>query len=664
MKGGHHTRRAKAQARKLVSPLPTGAHSHVHDEDVVAALERAEKIGSTAVQIYLGDKQKTTLKYKYPISAEDSKKIKKILKRSNIKLFVHGNLTINLSRPTTESRRYSWMLDNVVYDMKTASKIGGEGVVVHLGATAGEMNSKTAYRNMIESVKYIIENSPKKVDLLIENTAGEGTVIAHELEELHKIWTAIPPKLRERVKICIDTCHAFAAGYDIRTCKGVTDFFERLDTLFGLRKNIALMHINDSMHPLGSRKDRHASIGEGYIFNPKLGGNPDALAYLVEYAMYYKIPMILETRDSKLHPKEVKLLKQWVKDIQAGKSPLQRNSPAVPCLPPGAKKKGGAKNANQRDILVDIFQQLHKIYESMGNTHRSRSYQRLAKIIATANRPITSVEDVKDLEGVTDKSVKKIEQILTTGRLDILEELKKDRKVLAATDLATVIGIGPEAAKRLVSQGVTSVPDLKTAFKAGKVKLNEDQQLGLKYYDAFSKKLSRADAEKYRKALEKKIDGLYPGTELELAGSYRMGKKLMKDIDILVILPNVEDVRGKSEYIQHIVAALEADGTLKDIFQEGDIQLMAAMQLPKDKTPRHVDLRLIPHHLLPFYRLHFGSGMDFSRKIKLAAKRQGYKLSEYGLYDLRKKVYAPGIKTEKDIFRALGVDYVPPSGRL
>ena len=109
---------------------------------------------------------------------------------------------------------------------------------------------------MIKSIQYIIENSPTNVNIIIENTAGEGSSIGSELEKLHEIYIAIPLELRKRVKICIDTCHAFSAGYDIRSCGGVKIFFEKLDKLFGLRGNIVLIHINDSVYGLGSHKDR------------------------------------------------------------------------------------------------------------------------------------------------------------------------------------------------------------------------------------------------------------------------------------------------------------------------------------------------------------------------------------------------------------------------
>jgi len=144
--------------------------------------------------------------------------------------------------------------------MRNAKALGGDGAVVHMGKSLDQPNDK-AQGNFIKNIKTLLKATEGvKAKIIIENTAGQGTEMGHDLNELADIYKKIGDT--ERVKVCIDTAHAFGAGYDIsNNSEGV---ITEIDRLIGI-KNIGCIHLNDSKKPLNSRVDRHADIGVGEI---------------------------------------------------------------------------------------------------------------------------------------------------------------------------------------------------------------------------------------------------------------------------------------------------------------------------------------------------------------------------------------------------------------
>ena len=174
-------------------------------------------------------------------------------------IFSHASYLINLASDDEKIRNRS--INALVDEIKRASALGLSFVVVHPGAHKGiGINKGIAnVQKAIEKVLQETENS--NVILLIENTAGQGTALASSLEELRQI---IEPFDNDKIGIALDTCHLFASGYDISTEQGVLDLIEKLKEL-ELFDRLHVWHLNDSKHPLGSRKDRHEHIGKGYI---------------------------------------------------------------------------------------------------------------------------------------------------------------------------------------------------------------------------------------------------------------------------------------------------------------------------------------------------------------------------------------------------------------
>ena len=194
----------------------------------------------------------------------------------------HDSYLINLASP--DEALWKRSLASFVAELRRCADLGVDLLVTHPGnATDGDMEAGVLRnaRGVTEALQEVAD-APR---ILLELTAGSGTSVGGSFEFLAAIRSAVPGESRERVGVCVDTCHAYAAGYDlVGDYEGVWEAYDRvlgLDTL-------ALFHLNDSQHPLGSRKDRHAGIGEG-----TLGEEP--FRRIMRDPRFREIPKVLET---------------------------------------------------------------------------------------------------------------------------------------------------------------------------------------------------------------------------------------------------------------------------------------------------------------------------------------------------------------------------------
>ncbi|HEX8319963.1 deoxyribonuclease IV [Longimicrobium sp.] len=203
----------------------------------------------------------------------------------------HDSYLINLATadPILRERSYAAFLG----ELRRASQLGLDALVSHPGnATDGDLPRGLAQN--AELVAQALEEVGGSVMVLLETTAGAGRVIGSRFEELSEMIERVPPGLKDRVGVCVDTCHVYAAGYDLRD-----DYYgvmERLADVIGLHR-VRLFHLNDSMTAFGSRRDRHAAIGEG-----SLGDEP--FRHLMNDPRFAGVPMVLET--PKEHPDDPK----------------------------------------------------------------------------------------------------------------------------------------------------------------------------------------------------------------------------------------------------------------------------------------------------------------------------------------------------------------------
>ena len=188
----------------------------------------------------------------FKISDVDIGKTLKLVEENGYKLYIHAPYTLNLSRKYDDN----WVVNSLKRHLETAISMGCRGVVIHCGTKKHDVEHNIAYGNMYDAVVQIAENGTVECPLLIETSAGEtGELLSHPAE-LVRFYHSLPNETQKHVKICVDTCHVFAAGYM------PADFIHELDDA---KVPIVLFHYNDSKGNIGCCKDRHENIGSRCI---------------------------------------------------------------------------------------------------------------------------------------------------------------------------------------------------------------------------------------------------------------------------------------------------------------------------------------------------------------------------------------------------------------
>jgi deoxyribonuclease-4 len=213
---------------------------------------------------------------------------------------VHLPYLVNLATPDQELFRKS--LNTLAEDLKRSAMIGASFLIMHVGSA---QDANQGLRRITEGINNALDKVKNKVKLLLENTAGSGNELGHDFAQLQKIIQGI--KDRKRIGIALDTAHAFAAGYDLRTHKAINRTLDDFGRIIGFNR-LNVIHLNDSKTERGSRKDRHWHIGRG-----RIGHGMD---HLLHHPALQDLPFIMETPRTNL--KEDIMNMQKVKQILAG----------------------------------------------------------------------------------------------------------------------------------------------------------------------------------------------------------------------------------------------------------------------------------------------------------------------------------------------------------
>lgn len=249
--------------------------------DMISRIEGYRAAGFNTFQIFANSPRKmlaTPGKKAYDTFNEFAKYIK----NNAVNVYIHSPYTINLSSPYQRTAYWNTAL---IQELEIAELLGARGVVVHTGRHK-EQDRAVGIDNMVANLSYAVQIAKSTVPLLIETPAGQGTELGVELEELAIIWHKIPKVIKHRIGICVDTCHIFAAGYDLRTPSTVQAWLSKFDKLIGLT-HLKFVHLNDSRMPLASHLDRHAQLTKGEIGT--------ALGILTGELYRLKVPIIVET---------------------------------------------------------------------------------------------------------------------------------------------------------------------------------------------------------------------------------------------------------------------------------------------------------------------------------------------------------------------------------
>lgn len=267
---------------------PVGTHVKVGSGPMTALLPKARAIGAETLQVFVGNPRG------WALSAGDAAADAAFAEASadaGVRTVVHAPYLVNLGSPTAAT--YERSVASVAHNLARAARLGAEGVVVHTGSCVGEGSYDAALRQVREGLLPVLDRldteDPAGPWLLLESTAGQGRSLCATVADLEPYLEALDR--HPRVGICFDTCHVFAAGEPLDEPGGTTDTLDRLLAVAGPDR-LRLVHVNDSQDGRGSRKDRHAPVGEGQLGDHAL---PDLLAHPATAG----VPLILETPGSR-----------------------------------------------------------------------------------------------------------------------------------------------------------------------------------------------------------------------------------------------------------------------------------------------------------------------------------------------------------------------------
>ncbi len=259
----------------------------------------AKAIGAKAFALFTKNQRQWKAK---PLDEETITKFKKNLDEAEIlpkHILPHDSYLINLGHPEEEKRVKS--LDAFIDELERCEQLGLDRLNYHPGSHLKKISTQECLERISNSMNEAIQKT-NNVKLVIENTAGQGSNLGFKFEHLaYLIENSID---KSRVGVCIDTCHMFTAGYDIRTREAYDKTWQAFDDIIGFEYLMG-MHINDSKPELGSHVDRHDSLGKGKI-------GLDAFRFLMNDERIDDIPMVLETIDESIWAEEIKLLYSFV----------------------------------------------------------------------------------------------------------------------------------------------------------------------------------------------------------------------------------------------------------------------------------------------------------------------------------------------------------------
>lgn len=288
----------------------------------VSSVEYGKSIGCDIIQIFLGNPQQIISKAK---ANSDLLEIKKEAQKHHVKIIIHGSYTINLCQPVGSSK-FKTSVKSLVQDLKACQTMDAMGVIIHMGKNVQEDPLEEVIENYVTGLREALKETKGGSMIVLETGAGQGSEVGSDLIDLAAIYHSLSESEKERIGFCIDTCHVWAAGYDISTKSKTKKFLKTFDHLIGAEK-LVCFHLNDSKKPLEAKVDRHADLGYGMI-------DLEGIKEICYYAAHHDIPLIMETPLDSIDPKtgnyveskkELKRVRSWIEHHIQSKNELEKN---------------------------------------------------------------------------------------------------------------------------------------------------------------------------------------------------------------------------------------------------------------------------------------------------------------------------------------------------
>ena len=262
------------------------------------AVKNAKDIGATAFALFTKNQRQWIAP---KLTAEQIAIFKEAMAEAGFsaaQVLPHDSYLINLGHPDQEGLEKS--RESFFEEMQRCELLGLDRLNFHPGSHLKRISEEGSLDRIAESINMALERT-KGVTAVLENTAGQGSNLGYKFEHLAYIIDRVEDK--SRVGVCLDTCHSFAAGYDLRTKEACDATFAEFDRIIGF-KYFRGMHLNDAMRPLGSHIDRHSPMGEGEI-------GIECFKYIASDPRFDNIPLILETPDEERWAQEIAQLRAF-----------------------------------------------------------------------------------------------------------------------------------------------------------------------------------------------------------------------------------------------------------------------------------------------------------------------------------------------------------------
>ncbi len=260
-----------------------GAHESIGG-GLHKAFDRAQSVGCETLQIFVKSNRSWAVK---PLTEKDIERFKAKAEETGIQPVVaHTSYLLNLGTP--DDTLWKRSRDTLIIELERCEALGVPYLVLHPGSHVGT-GEEAGLARVAQALGEVHAATPGfRAQILLETTAGQGTNLGYRFEHLG--WLLEHTPTGERMGVCLDTCHVFAAGYELRTPEGYADTMEAFDRIVGLERLLAL-HLNDSKGDLGSRKDRHEHIGKGHI-------GLEGFRHVLNDSRLANLPGLLETPKS------------------------------------------------------------------------------------------------------------------------------------------------------------------------------------------------------------------------------------------------------------------------------------------------------------------------------------------------------------------------------
>ena len=319
---------------------------------------------------------------------------------------------------------------------------------------------------------------------------------------------------------------------------------------------------------------------------------------------------------------------------------------------------------DQRQTIIDSLEVLRKRDVAEKQPFKARAYAKVIAQLKEHPEPITSYEDVKNIQGIGEKISKKIHEILETGQLQSAMRAMELYPIQALDALQNIYGVGPAKAKDLVDAGIHSITQLREEVRTNPKLLNDKQKVGLQYYEDLLERIPRQEMEEHNTILRDLRPKAWKKYQMDLVGSFRREAVTSGDIDVLIRIPNGTASKDAKEQLANYVRVLQESHYVEEVLALGEHKCMAICRLPNKKA-RRLDLLLTPDEEYAYALLYFTGSDKFNVAFRQHALHTGYTLNEHTLTPIQEGVRpVPYMPTERSIFQFLKLRYVEPKNRV